>query len=172
MGDAYSFNVMRVLCSSISTLYPSANPDMDPEARFHVTCGEPDEYIIYDEEFSQPLQIDKSIMMNTHFDLAKWYQAQRYPKIPFNKDAVDLDLSSLNFLNGREEPSSEYFSDSNSHSEDPPDLQSVSNSDSSDMPTPSDWDERTYSPMGDVLGQAVTWILDASEPYLGDTDLW
>lgn len=115
MGDTYSFNVMCALCSGIPMLYPSSDPDLDPEAHFHVMHGDPDDFNICDEEFSQPLRIDKSIKTNAHCDLAKWHQAWHYPKTPFNKEMVDLDLSLLDFLNGHEEPNSEEFTNSASN---------------------------------------------------------
>ena len=182
MGDAYCINAMYVLCSGIPMLYPSSDPDLDPEARFHVTRGEPDEFIIYDEEFVQPMRIDKSIITNTHFDLAKWYQVRHYPRLPFDGENVDLDLSSLEFLNGGYEPTSDQVGDtgSDNNDDDAPDLQSVSDSDwnehrgstsnLSGASTDSDWDECTYNAMGDVLGEAVARILESLEPYPGDTN--
>ena len=182
MGDAYCINAMCVLCSGIPTLYPSSDPDLDPQACFHVTRGEPNEFIIYDEEFVQPIRIDKSIITNTHFDLAKWYQVQHYPRLPFDGENVDLDLSSLEFLDGGYEPTSDQVGDtgSDNNDDDAPDLQSMSDSDwnehrgstsnLSGASTDSDWDERTYNPMGDILGEAVAQILESSEPYPGDTN--
>ena len=186
MGNAYCHNATLVLCSGIPTLYPCANADMDPEARFHVVPGEPDEYIIYDEEFSCPLRISKSIIMNTHFDLAKWYKARRYPRTPFDKENVNMDLTSLDLCIATDsEPGLEELDGSSLDNWDendtlsglsseltelPPDLVSVTDSDVS--AAQSDWDERTYNPIGDVLGETVAQILESSQPYPGDIGHW
>ena len=202
MGDTHNFNAMQVLCSGISVLYQSTDPDMDPEGCFHVAHSEPNKYFMYDEEFSQPLRIDKYILTNPHFDLAKWYQARRYPITPFNKNGVDLDLSLLEFWSTNNESSLKEFSDFQLDSNSPHGLQSVSKSDwdgsdtSSELnsrliellpsevsmglgkfsqtntQTESDWNECTYSPMGDVLEETVVWILESSQLYPDVTGSW
>ena len=85
-------------------------------------------------------------------------------------------------MNGGYEPTSDQVGDtgSDNNNDDAPDLQSVSDSDwnehrgstsnLSGASTDSDWDERTYNPMGDVLGEAVARILESSEPYPGDAN--
>ncbi|EDR01884.1 uncharacterized protein LACBIDRAFT_332874 [Laccaria bicolor S238N-H82] len=229
MGDAYSDNTMNVLHGGIQMLYPSIDSDMDPEGRFFITHGhDTDEYVIYDEEFSDsnPLRIDKSILTNTHFDLAKWYHTRHYPKIPLNMDDIDLDTSLFENLNKNDELWLDHSDESDSedglpdlqsvfdldwddeneslpnHRSDSdsddglPDLQSVSDSNwdneneslpsleslNSSLPSleslnssvtdmESDWDERIYTPMDDVLGEAIEQILEASAPYPGDANI-
>ncbi|KIJ96479.1 hypothetical protein K443DRAFT_134120 [Laccaria amethystina LaAM-08-1] len=173
MADAYSINATHMLCSGIPTLYPSSDPDMDPEGHFFVTY------------FSQPLRIDKSIITNAHFDLAKWYQAQCYPKVQFDAENVDVDLSTL--FNKSSGPSSELIeeliltAESNNYSpelhadddvdySDMPDLQSVTDSDWDEeiAAAQSDWDEHTYTPIGEIHGELVAQNLEICAPYPGD----
>ena len=80
MGDAYAHNAMCVLQSGISTLYPSSDLEINDEYRFTVVSKSTDQYFIHDEDFTEPLTVDKTFLQNPHIDLGDWYHAKCFPK--------------------------------------------------------------------------------------------
>ena len=80
MGDAYRYNTMLVLRTGIPTLYPTVHPDIDNEFRISVIQKNEDQYVIHDEDFSEPLTVDKAILTNSWFGLGNWYRTKRLPK--------------------------------------------------------------------------------------------
>ena len=182
---------MLVLRTGIPTLYPTVNPEIDNEFCISVIQKNEDQYVIHDEDFTEPLTMDKAILMNSRFDLGNWYCTKRLPK-NFNKwdDNLLVDLSIFSPEKDDSVPDLYHGDDLDSDNEDPPSLYPISEEESEmddrdEMPdlqdnpdddTVMDWsdsnmeiNERPYCPIGDILGETVALILDASEPYPGDS---
>ena len=94
MGDVYAYNTMCVLQSCIPTLYPSSDLEIDDEFCFTVVSKSEDQYFIHDEDFKEPLTVDKSFLLNPHVDLGNWYHAKCFPKsVETPDDDLNIDFS-------------------------------------------------------------------------------
>ena len=94
MGDAYAYNAMSVVQSCIPTLYPMSNLKIDDEFHFTVVSKSEDQYFIHDEDFEEPLTVDKSFLLNPHVHLESWYRTKHFPTlVETPDDDLNIDFS-------------------------------------------------------------------------------
>ena len=94
IGDAYTYNAMCVLRNGIPTLYPSSDLKIDDEFRFTVVSKSEDRYFIHDEDFKEPLTMNKSFLLNPRINLGSWHRAKCFPKsVETPDDDLNIDFS-------------------------------------------------------------------------------
>jgi len=130
MGDTYEYNAMLVLRSGIPTLYPTVSPEIDNEFHISVVQKNEDQYFIHDEDFDEPLTMDKTVLTNSWFDLGNWYHTRQFPKaLGKLDDDLLVDSSMFNPEENDDLPDLYPGSDSDSDDDSPPGLYPISEED-------------------------------------------
>ena len=97
MGFSISLVAVKLLTNGIPSLYPCANPGLDPKDRFTVYPPKfhGDEYIIMDEDLHIHVPLAKSLLENPSFELVNWYRHYLDEKGIFEECCMDTHFQNM-----------------------------------------------------------------------------
>jgi hypothetical protein len=190
MGDALGQNTARVLCSGITSLYPSQQAETDDELRFEVVQNGINYWDIHDDDFAEdPINVPRHILENQNLDLCNWYLIRRRARqVPSNTPNDSDNEPPANNSNDVESATGIYSSfeitregtgdtvpESQTQTVPPQDSPIDNPSEESRLTPEQVWElgaqgltTRLSCPIGDVMGRTLLAILEGSGPYPGD----